>query len=188
MQIKLLLALTFSAFMAFNAEAIVYSNSDYECMQLVKQIDSKTLIIEDTHNLAEGFFCRTQKQHKYNCSGDEGVGSTLYCQLENKPQNTLVFFPGLQISYTGGSNTLVFRAAPIRFKKPFIFASSPITDVGFSDNCPEYADQVEQKMLTQCLQYTTDCHTVKKEFEKKTPYKMYCRPYVKVEGKPTYKY
>ncbi len=174
--------------LTFNAQAIVYSNSDYECMQIVKKIDAKTLIVYDTHNLVEGLFCRTQKEYKYNCTNETVPGEARYCQLEGKPQNTMIYFPGLQISYTGGNDTVAFRAAQVRFKTPFIFNTSSILDVGFSENCPEYANTVEAKLIATCQQFTTDCHTVKKEVEKKMPYKIYCRPYIKVEGRPTSRY
>lgn len=187
MQLKFITFFTLTL-LTFKAHAIVYSNPDYECMQSVKKIDAKTLIVYDTHNLVEGLFCRTQKEYKYNCTNETSPGEARYCQLENKPQNTMIYFPGLQISYTGGNDTVAFRAAAIRFRAPFIFTTSAITDVGLSDNCPEYANSIETKLLTQCQQFTTDCRTVKKEFEKKMPYKIYCRPFIKVEGRPTYKY
>lgn len=155
-----------------------YSNPNYECMQDVKLVDSKTLVITEMDDLIEGIFCPNKKTYTYNCTGDV----TVFCQLKNVPQNTLTFFPGRQINYTGGGDTVVFRASPLKYKTPHTFRSNTTSDVGFTDKCPEHAKMVAERLIKQCESYTTNCYPVKMEHQGNSNSKIYCRPSIVVRG------
>lgn len=172
--------LIFSIILNLNAQAseIFYANSDHECMQSVT-IYSDSIEITQHDNLIDGFLCNNKKSLKFLCSGS----SIMHCHQERLNINTLSFYPGMQINYTGGFNTTVFRASRLVYKAPHTFKSNKQSDVGFTESCSAHAKEVAHRLINLCNEYTTDCKVVVFKHAKDSKYPVYCTPEVVVTGK-----